>query len=255
MMPLPVQAGLWGLLAGAGLLLGALVAFFIELPHRLIAAVMGFGSGVLIAVLSVDLMTNAFKDGGAFPTIGGSLLGAALFCFINWRLSKRGAQHRKRCGGCVQQPTEAKQKGSGLAIAVGALVDGVPESIVIGLSLLGGGKIGFALVAAFFLANVPQGISSASGMKQAGRSGAYIFGVWGGIALISGAAAALGNFALGGLAPTLLAGILAFAAGGVLAMLAETMVPEAFQDAQPFIGLTTVVGFLAAFLLIVMEHQ
>ena len=91
-------------------------------------------------------------------------------------------------------------------------------------------------------------------MKQAAPSGAYTFSVWGGIALISGAAAALGNLALGGLAPTLIAGILAFAAGGVLAMLAETMVPEAFQDAQPFIGLTTVVGFLAAFLLIVMEH-
>lgn len=253
-MPLSIQAGCWGLLAGAGLLVGALIAFFIELPHRLIAAVMAFGGGVLIAVLSVDLMRKAFEDGGALPTIGGSLLGGTLVCFINWRLAKRGAQHRKRCGGCVQHPTEAKQKGSGLAIAVGALLDGVPESIVVGLSLAGGGKIGAGLVAGFFLANVPQGLSSASGMKQAGRSGAYIFTVWGGIVLISGAAAALSHFALGGLAPEFVAGILAFAAGGVLAMLAETMVPEAFEDAQPFIGLTTVVGFLTAFLLIMVGH-
>ena len=91
-------------------------------------------------------------------------------------------------------------------------------------------------------------------MKQAGRSGAYIFTVWGGIALISGAAAALSHFALGGLAPECVAGILAFAAGGVLAMLAETMIPEAFEEAQPFIGLVTVAGFLAAFLLIKAEH-
>jgi len=253
MLPLSLEAGLWGLLAGTGLIIGAATSFFVELPHRLISAVMGFGSGVLIAVLSVDLMEKAFEDGGALPTIGGSLLGAAVFCFVNWRLAKRGAQHRKRCGECVQQPTEAKQKGSGLAIAVGALLDGVPESIVLGLSLIGGGKIGVGLVAGFFLANVPQGLSSASGMKQAGRSGTYIFTVWGGIALISGAAAALSHFALGGLAPELVAGILAFAAGGVLAMLAETMVPEAFQDAQPFIGLITVVGFLAAFLLLMVE--
>ena len=245
-----IEAGCWGLLAAAGLLVGALFAFFIELPHRVVAAVMGFGGGVLIALLSVDLMEKAFEEGGAGPTIGGFLIGALVFCVINWLLAKRGAQHRKRCGGCVQQPTEAKAKGSGLAIAVGALLDGVPESIVIGLSLVGGEKIGMGLVAGFFLANVPQGLSSASGMKEAGRSAAYIFGVWGGIALISGASAALGYFAFGGLAPGLVAGTLAFAAGGVLAMLAETMVPEAFQDAQPFIGLITVVGFLTAFLLI-----
>ena len=127
--------------------MGAAMAFFVELPHRLISAIMGFGGGVLIAVLSVDLMEKAFTDGGALPTLGGFLSGAIVFCFINWRLAKRGAKHRKRCGGCVQQPTEAKTEGSGVAIAVGALLDGVPESIVIGLPLLGGDKIGLGLVA------------------------------------------------------------------------------------------------------------
>jgi len=121
--------------------------------------------------------------------------------------------------------------------------------MVIGLSLLGGEKIGLGLVGGFSLANLPQGLSSASGMKDAGRSGGYIFGVWGGIALVSGIAAGLGNLAFGGLAPEVVAGILAFAAGGVLAMLAETMVPEAFQDSQSFTGLITVIGFLTAFLL------
>jgi hypothetical protein len=146
---------------------------------------------VLIALLSVDLMEKAFEEGGAGPTVGGFLIGALVFCVINWLLAKRAAQHSKRCGGCVQQPTEPRQ-------------------------------------------------------KAAERSGAYIFGVWGRIALISGASAALGHLAFGGL----VAGTLAFAASGVLAMPAETMVPEAFQDAQPFIGLATVVGFLTAFLLI-----
>ena len=250
MLPLSIQAGLWGLLAGAGLLIGVAIAFFIELPHRLIAAVMGFGGGVLIAVLSVDLTEKAFAGGGAVPTIGGFLLGALVFSGVNWGLSQRGAKHRKRCGGCVEQPKEADVKGSGLAIAAGALLDAIPESIVIGLSLHGGGKIGFGLVVGFFLANVPEGLSSAAGMIQAGRSATYIFSVWGGIALISGAAAAFGNFALGGLEPEMLAIILAFAAGAILAMLAETMIPEAFENAQHFIGFITVIGFLMAFLLV-----
>jgi ZIP family zinc transporter len=247
-----LQAGLWGLLAGSGLLIGATIAvlFGAQLSHRIIAAVMGFGSGVLIAVLSVDLMEMAFEDGGAGAAIAGILLGAAVFSVINWRLARHGAKHRNRCGDCVQQSSETEHKGSGMAIAVGALLDGIPESIVIGLSLLGSGKIGLALVAGFFLANVPQGLSSATGMKLAGRSHRYIFSVWIGIPLICGIAAAAGNFALGSVPPALPAMILAFAAGGVLAMLAESMIPEAFEDAQPFIGLITVIGFLAAFLII-----
>ncbi|HEV2733324.1 MAG TPA: hypothetical protein VGV85_00750, partial [Longimicrobiaceae bacterium] len=92
--------------------------------------------------------------------------------------------------------------------------------------------------------------SSAAGMKRAGRSGRYIFGVWTGIPLVSGVAAAVGYLSLGALAPAIPPAIIAFAAGSVLAMLAESMIPEAFEDAQPFIGLVTVVGFLAAFLIV-----
>ena len=121
---------------------------------------------------------------------------------------------------------------------------------MIGLSLLGGDGIGAGLVAGFFLANVPQGLSSSTGMRKAHRSGRYIFGLWTGILLLSGIAAAAGYLLLGTAAPAVPATILAFAAGAVLAMLAESMIPEAFADAQPFIGLITVIGFLVAFLII-----
>jgi zinc transporter, ZIP family len=117
---------------------------------------------------------------------------------------------------------------------------------VLGLSLLDGRTIGLGLVAGFFLANVPQGLSSTSGMRKAGRSNRYVFGLWTGITLISGIAAAAGYLGLAAAVPAMPAVILAFAAGGVLAMLAESMIPEAFADAQPFIGLITVTGFLAA---------
>jgi ZIP family zinc transporter len=244
------QVALWGVLAASGLLIGALVASFGRLSHRVIAGVMGFGGGVLIAVLSIDLMDSAFREGGPVAATIGFLVGGITFCTINWRLARHGARHRNRCGECVAQTSEAEHKGSGLAIAAGAVLDGVPESLVIGLSLLGGGKIAPGLIVGFFLANVPQGLSSATGMKRAGRSSRYIFTLWTGILLISGMAAAAGYLLLGNSVPALPATIIAFAAGGVLAMLAESMIPEAFADAQPFIGLITVVGFLVAFLII-----
>jgi ZIP family zinc transporter len=252
MLPMFVQAGLWGVFAASGLLIGAEVAvrFDARLSHRRIAAVMGFGGGVLIAVLSLDLMDSAFREGGPIAATFGLLLGATVFCALNWRLAKHGARHRNRCGSCVAQPSETEHKGSGVAIALGSILDGIPESLVIGLSLLGGEKISIGLVTGFFLANVPQGLSSAAGMRKAGRSSRFIFTVWLAILLTSGVAAIFGYLLLGNAAPVVSAVILAFAAGGVLAMLAESMIPEAFADAQPFIGLITVVGFLVAFLII-----
>lgn len=251
-MPMVVQAAFLGLLASSGLLIGAVaaLAFRRRLSHRIIAAIMGFGGGVLIAVLAVDLMDAAFTAGGAIAATLGVLSGGAAFSATNWNLARHGARHRNRCGDCVEQPSEAEYQGSGKAIAVGAVLDGIPESLVIGLSLLAGEGIGPGLVAGFFLSNVPQGLSSASGMKKAGRSRRYIFGLWTGILLISGPAAAAGYLLLGTATPAVPAAILAFAAGAVLAMLAESMIPEAFADAQAFIGLITVVGFLLAFLII-----
>lgn len=253
-MPNVVQAAVWGLTAASGLLIGAAVAvaFGGRLSHRVNANAMGFGGGALIAVLSIDLMDSAFRDGGPMAATLGFLLGATTFSAINWRLAQQGAKHRNRCGDCVRQPTEADHSGSGMAIAVGAFLDAVPESLVIGLSLLGGERIGLGLVAGFFLANVPQGFSSSSGMRQAGRSARYVYGLWTGIVLLSGIAAAAGYLLLGAAAPAVPAIILAFAAGAVLAMLAESMIPEAFADAQPFIGLITVIGFVVAFLIIKM---
>lgn len=244
-----LQAFFWGLVVGSGLLLGAIIAYFSDLPHRMIAAVMGFGGGVLISSLSFGLLEEAYHHGGFSSTITGFVAGGALFSTINWYLSKRGAKNRKRCGVCVQQPTEAEVGGSGLAIAVGALIDGIPEALVIGLSLIGGVTIGKVVLVGFFLANVPQSLSSVSGMKEAHRSATYIFGVWIGITLLSGVASLLGYSIFGHFSPTIVASTTALAAGSTLAMIAETMIPEAFEKAQNFIGLITVTGFLAFYLL------
>lgn len=236
-----------GLVAGAALLIGAAIAYFIHVPQRLIAAIMAFGSGVLISALSFELMDEAYQRGGFDSTATGFLGGAIVYSAVNWWLSRRGAKHRKRSG--QQQPSEDQQSGSGLAIAAGALLDGIPESIVIGLSLLRGGAVSLVAVIAIFLSNIPEGLSSAAGMKKAGRSARYIFGIWGGIAVISGVAALIGYQVFQGFSAEIVAATTAVAAGAILSMLVDTMIPEAFDATHDLAGLVTVAGFLAAFIL------
>ena len=246
MIPAWLQAGLWGLLAGAALILGAAIGFFVRVPRRLIAAIMAFGSGVLISALSFELMDEAYERGGFGATALGFVTGAAIYTGPNWLLAHRGARHRKRS---AQQPSESEDAGSGTAIALGALLDGIPESIVIGLSLLSGGVVSFVAVAAIFLSNIPEGLSSAAGMRKAGRSAAYVFGVWSAIALVSGVAALVGYTVFEGFSPEVVAATMAVAAGAILAMLVDTMIPEAFEGTHDLAGLVTVLGFLAAFAL------
>ena len=137
-MPRVLQAGLWGLLAGSALLIGAAVGYLATLPQRLIAAIMAFGGGVLISALSFELMDEAYQQGGFTATAIGFLGGAVVYSAANLYLARRGAKHRKRSDG--KQPSEAEEGGSGLAIAVGALLDGIPESIVIGVTMIVAGR-------------------------------------------------------------------------------------------------------------------
>lgn len=247
MIPGWLQAGLWGLLAGSALLLGAAIGYWVRLSPRIIASVMAFGSGVLISALTFELMESAYAQGGFSATALGFVGGAAVYTGANWLLARRGAKHRKRSND--QQPSHAEDSGSGASIALGALIDGVPESIVIGIGLLGGGAVSIVTVAAIFLSNIPEALSSSAGMKRAGRSLRYIFGVWGGIALVSGVAAVVGYSLFGGASGVVIGATTAVAAGAILAMLADTMIPEAFAEAHDFAGMITVLGFLAAFML------
>ena len=244
-MPVWLQAGGWGLVAGGALVVGALIAWFATVPQRVVASIMAFGAGVLISALSFDLVDEAEKTGGIVPTAFGFLVGAAVYVAANVLLSRRGARHRKRSGD--QQPSEEQQQGSGAAIALGALLDGIPESVVLGLSLLGGGGVGVPVLAAIFISNLPEGLSSAAGMKQNSRSATYVFGVWSAIAVASGVAGMLGCLLLDGAPPETIAVITAVAAGAILAMVADTMIPEAFERTHLYAGLLATVGFLLSF--------
>lgn len=238
------EAALWGLAAGFSLVLGAALGYLLHLPQRLIAIIMAFGAGVLIAALAFELMDEAAARGGVAAALGGFIAGAALYAAVNAALAFQGARHRKRSG-----PLHGAAKGGGaaLAIALGSLIDGLPESAAIGISLLDGEGVGAAVVIAVCLSNVPEGLSSAAGMKRAGRSPLYIFGVWGSIGMLCAAASYAGYSAFAGLPPFYIAAALGLAAGAILVMIVDTMIPEAFEETHALAGPVAAAGFLLAF--------
>ncbi|MFE9396361.1 ZIP family metal transporter [Streptomyces flavidovirens] len=244
-----VLAGMWGLVAGSALLLGAVLGYGVRIPQWVVASVMAFGAGVLLSAVSFELVEEAYDQAGLAPAAVGTVGGAVAYTAGNMWLARRGARHRKRSGHRQSQPSETQQAGSGLALALGALLDGVPESAVIGVSLVDGGAVSTVTVVAVFISNVPEGLSSSVGMRRAGRGKKYVFGIWGAIAAASAASAVLGYAVVGGLPTAVVAAVTAVAAGAILAMIADTMIPEAFEDAHLAIGLITVSGFLVSFAL------
>lgn len=236
-------AALWGGFSGLALVLGALIGYFIRLPLRAVASVMAFGTGVLISALSIELMESAVAIGGLQAAASGFMFGVVLYTGANAILSLYGAKHRKRS----QAPVVSKEQAAGVAIALGALLDGLPESAAIGVSLLDGNGVALVTVFAIFISNVPEGLSSSAGMRQAGRGPGYVFGLWLGIALMSAVSAWLGYTFLGQLGPTYIAFATATAAGAILVMIIQTMIPEAFEKMHGFTGPIAAVGFLTAF--------
>jgi len=242
-----LQAGLWGWLAAASLLLGAAFAYLVPVGTRITAGIMSFGCGILISAVAYDLIFEGFRRAGVRPIVIGALAGSVSYAAANWFLIRRGARHRKRSG--AQQDSSPQ---GGLAIAVGSLLDGIPESVVLGVSLIGGAGVSLPVFAAVFLSNFPEGLSSAAGMKKAGRSKAYVFGLWGGIVALSGLAALAGAAFLGGAPPGVIALVQAVAAGALLTMVADTMIPEAVEGEHGMAGVLVVIGLLLAFFL---SHQ
>ena len=242
-----IEAGLWGLFAGSSLLLGALVGYLVPISRHAIALIMAFGAGVLVSAVAFELTQEAYGIGGGDAVALGLGAGALAFFAGDWYIDRMGGAMRKRSG--MEQAD-----GNAKAIAFGAALDGVPESAAIGLTLLHGGTVEAALVGAVFLSNVPEALSSSAGSKNAGKSLPTVLGQWTGIVLISGVSAALGFTLLDGASDNLVAWTQAFAGGAVLCMLADTMMPQAFEDydRRPAVGLVTVLGFAVAFLLSTM---
>lgn len=229
-----------GLLAGGALFVGALIAWFVSVPSRVVASIMAFGAGVLISALAFDLVGEAMAESGLVPTVSGFAVGAIVYVGVNMLLDARDARNRR---GSAEGP------GTGTGIAVGALLDGVPESMVLGLSMLAGHGVSVPILTAVIISNLPEGLSSTAELKSAGRKPRFVFLLWGGIALAAAISSLLG-FTILADAPVELTGfITSLAAGAMLAMICDTMIPDAFRKAHNYTGLLATLGFLVSFVI------
>ena len=233
-----ILAALAGLAAGGALVVGAVIAWRFRVPTKVVASVMAFGSGVLISALAYDLVLEAQAEGGFWPTVSGFATGAIVYVAAN-RLLDRPDQRNPRGRG--------ESAGTGVGIALGALLDGIPESAVLGLSMVGGSGVSVPVLLAIVISNVPEGLSSTAELKDEGRSARYVFTLWIGIALASAVAAVLGFVLLDGASGSTTAFITALAAGAILAMICDTMIPEAFRTTHAFTGLLVTSGFLLSY--------
>jgi zinc transporter, ZIP family len=238
-----LEAAFWGFVGGFALLVGAAAGLLWPIPRRVIGLVMAFGAGVLVSALAFELTAEAYKAGGADSTSAGLALGSLVFFAGDRWLDRRGGADRKRSSG-------PGAGGAAMGIVLGAVLDGIPESAAIGVSLLEGGGVSVAVVVAVFLSNVPESMSAATGLRATWSRG-RIMGLWAVVALVSALAAALGYVLLDGASPEWVAIIQGFAAGAILTMLADTMFPEAYEaeGRTPFTGVVTTLGFALAALL------
>jgi ZIP family zinc transporter len=238
-----LEAAFWGLVAASTLLVGAILAIALPWPRRVIGLVAGFGAGALISALTLDLTMSAFEAASVPVVVAGLGAGAIAFSAGNWALHRGGAvRHRKRSAG--------QQAGADpVGIVLGTVLDGIPESVVIGISLLAGEGVGLAFLAAVAISNLPEALSSTTGLRGTGWSTRAIMGLWTIVVVLSAVAAGAGYGLLAGAPPEVAATIQAFAAGAVLTMLADTMMPEAFDEAGAAVGLATVLGYAIGALL------
>jgi zinc transporter, ZIP family len=243
------EALFWGLFAGSSLLLGGAIGMWIPLSRGVRGLIMGFGAGVLISAVAYELVDDAFAAADGFAIVAGGLFaGAATFFVGDLLIDRMGGGERKRSEG-----TRAAAGGAALAIVLGIVLDGVPESAVIGLTLLEGGGVSVAMIVAVFLSNLPEAIAATTGLAKSGWSRQRIFGLWALVMVVSGLSALAGYVLLDGASPRALAFVLAYAGGAILTMLADTMMPEAFERGGRLTGLATTLGFAVAFAITALE--
>jgi ZIP family zinc transporter len=222
-----LEAGLWGLLGQASLILGAWIVLRLSVPRRLLGLITGFGAGTLIAAAAFELTVPAYHEAGRAWTGGALAVGAITFFVADRVVARRAPQGEHASTG----------------IALGALLDGVPESVAIAISLISGSTVSTAMVVAVLLSNLPEGMASSPGFVRAGWSRGRVYGMWLAIAVTGGLAAGIGYAVLGDASDTVLGVVQAFAAGTILSMLGSVMMPTAYKDGKEPVGLALVLGF------------
>jgi ZIP family zinc transporter len=229
----------WGALAASSLVIGALLTFARRWPSQQVGLVLAFGAGALISAVSFELAQEGLRVGSAGATGIGLGVGAITYFLLDGLIANRFSAGRGRRG-------RAQGSSAGTALALGAFLDGIPEQAVLGISLAAGQGVGVALLLAIFVSNLPEAMGSADEMRKAGRSSAAILRLWLIVAAICTLATVAGYAAADAVSGNLQAAIDGFAAGALLVMLIDSMIPDARKDAGRPAGLVTVLGFALA---------
>jgi zinc transporter, ZIP family len=241
------EAFFWGAVGASSLLVGAVIALVVPIPKRILGLIMAFGAGVLISAVAFDLVEEASNTADGAGTVAiGLAVGALAFYLGDTLIDRMGGDKRKSSSG-------AQADGSGLGIVLGAVLDGIPESLVLGIGLLAGTGVSVAFLAAVFISNLPEGLAASAGLTASGWPARRIIGLWTVVVVVSAVAAMAGFGVFDNASATTIAFVLSFAGGAVLTMLADTMMPEAFENGGPQVGLLTTAGFAVAFALHLVE--
>ncbi|MEI6707602.1 MAG: hypothetical protein WCK96_10765 [Methylococcales bacterium] len=240
---------IWGLIATSSLVLGGFIGAWFNIGRRTLGLIMAFGAGVLISAVAYELVYEAVKLGKGSGMAGfGILAGAFTFFFADLLIGKIGANRRKAISG-------VHESNLAVPIVLATILDGIPESIVIGLGLLGEGKVSLAMLAAVFISNLPEAIAGTSGMVAGAWSRKKILLLWLIIAIMCSFASVAGYSLFNDASPLTLSFIQAFAGGAILVMLANTMFPEAYEHGGKLAGIFTVLGFSSAVFIVLLEHS
>jgi ZIP family zinc transporter len=236
-----IEAAFWGGLGASALLLGAVVAFLADVPKRVQGLILAFGAGTLIGAVAYELVEEAVRISvrGIDVAIGFGV-GATVFYLGSVGIDRLSPEQAKGMA------SKRDPRTSGLALVLGAVLDGIPESVVLGLSLLGGQGVGIAVLVAVFISNFPEGLSASEDLADAGLRRPRILGLWVLVVGASALAAAFGYGVLGKMGPHVVVLLDSFAAGAILAMLSESMIPEAYEEGGRAVGLATAFGFAIA---------
>ncbi|HET6590539.1 MAG TPA: hypothetical protein VFG45_10290 [Candidatus Nitrosocosmicus sp.] len=245
-----IDSLVFGFIASIPLLIGSVFAMFVKFPKHIVASIIAFGSGVLIAALSFSLMQEAFEQSQSLiSVILGFLFGGVSYTVANYLLIKRSKgelRKRKKAHGDV---AGGGKEATGIALLVGSIMDNIPENMALGISLVTGGVVNVVLIAAIFISNFPEGLASSAGMLQNGKSRKHVIGLWSVAVIIGTASTAIGYSILSKADPSIVSIAISFAAGAILVMLAESMMPEAYEEGGMKIGIATMIGFGIAFIL------
>jgi ZIP family zinc transporter len=242
-----INAFLWGFLATFSLFIGGLIGILFKIGNRTLGLIMAFGAGVLLSAVAYELVFKSIKSAfGSGASLLGLLTGAITFFVVDLLISRMGASGRKNIEGLHKE-------NMALPIVLATILDGIPETLVIGLSLLGGGKVGLGMLVAVFISNLPEAIAGTSGMMAGAWKKGRILLLWLLIAVVCAFSSLAGYALLENATPAVISFIQTFAGGAILVMLSNTMIPEAYEHGKKLAGIFTVLGFAIAVSIAILE--